>query len=152
MDFQYPEAKEDVSVLRFVKELFSDTPFINVVDEFPLEELDVPVISVVQGDTVETPYEVGNRSFRRVRQYKIDIFAANKVQRDDYSYRLANALKNKIVVYNYNEGFPPDVTPSILEYLDIASVRIIPIDVMPELVEKLYYRTTVRFVAINDRD
>jgi len=149
----YPETKEDVSVLTFIKELFEDTDFVTVVDEYPDSTLTIPTVSVEQGETILTEYEMGNRSGRRIRQYIINVFAANKSQRDDYSYRIVNALENGIVVYNYNEGFPSEgVTPTVLEHLDVVSRRIIPIEVLPELVEKLYFRSAVKFVATNDRD
>jgi len=152
MEIQYPETKEDISVLAFVKALFTTETFVTVVDEYPSTELTIPTVSVEQGDTILAEYEMGNRSGRRVRQYIVNVFAANKSQRDDFSYRVVNALENGIIVYNYNEGFPPEVTPSVLEHLNVVSRRIIPIEVLPELVEKLYFRSMVKFVATNDRD
>jgi len=152
MEIQYAETKEDISVLVFIKALFADTDFVTVVDEYPDTELTIPTVSVEQGTTILTEYEMGNRSGRRIREYVINIFARNKSQRDDYSYRVVNALENGIIVYNYNEGFPPEVTPTVLEHLNVVSRRIIPIEVLPELVEKLYFRSMVKFVATNDRD
>ena len=152
MEIQYAETKEDISVLVFIKALFADTDFVTVVDEYPDAELTIPTVSVEQGETILTEYEMGNRSGRRIREYVINIFARNKSQRDDYSYRVVNALENGIIVYNYNEGFPPEVTPTVLEHLNVVSRRIIPIEVLPELVEKLYFRSMVKFVATNDRD
>jgi len=145
-------ALEDTSVLAFVVELFSDTPFVSVVEEYPDSDLNIPTISVEQGISDFNQYELGNRGQIRNRQYIINVFASSVAMRNEFAYRIADALKNKIPVYNYNEGFPPDVTPSLVERLDVKTQRIQPIPLDTDLLEKLYYRTMIKFIATNDRD
>ena len=144
------ERKESLSLVYLIKDLFSGTSYVNVVDEFPEDQLTLPTIAI-DIDTIElVPFEIGNREGRRIRRWFIDIFANTKSQRDEIGYKILNELKNGIVVYNYDEGFPPDVTPSIESHLGIVSRRMKVIKVFSELVEKMYYRATIEIVATND--
>jgi hypothetical protein len=54
---------------------------------------------------------MGTRTRQRRSAWSIDIFAADKNQRDAYAFRILTALDDKIKVYNYDVGFPPSVTP-----------------------------------------
>lgn len=144
----YLETLQDLSVYYCVKEMFSDAPFINVTNAFDSEDLVIPTIAV-ENDLIDTYYkELGNRSFGKIRTWYIDIFAANKSQRDEYAYRILHDLEEKISVYNYDEGFPPSVTPTRLGVLDPESVQLKIVKVLPELTELMYYRSVVTFTAV----
>lgn len=145
------ETKEDTSVMAFIEDLFEDYTFVNIVSEFPESNLTIPTIAVSIGKATIEQFELGNRDGRRIRQYHIDVFTSSMVQRNEFGYLILDSLKNGIVVYNYNEGFPPEVSPSVAEHLQVVSRHFIPVKIQPELVEKLYYRATVSFVATNDR-
>jgi len=41
-------------------------------------------------------------------------FAQTKAQRDEIGYRILDSLEQCIPVYDYDEGFPPDTTPTNL--------------------------------------
>ena len=117
-------------------------------DDFPTTSLVIPTVSLV-GDTLERlPFELGNRTGKEPRVWYIDVFGKNKAQRDDYGYRILNNIEDGIPVYNYDEGFPPDVSPTQLGILVPQSIRMKIIRVIPELVEKLYWRSTISFEAI----
>lgn len=147
---------EDLSVYFFIKDMFQDTPHIEVVDSFPSDEtgspviLTLPTISIDTGRLKEESFELGNRDKVRIRIWYIDIFAKNKSQRDDFGYRILDQSKNGINVYDYNEGFPPDVAPARVEHMDVLSISYEPIPVMLELSEKLYFRGQVILVTQND--
>lgn len=147
----YMERIEDLSVYYFLKDTFSDAPYITIQDGFPEGNLTIPTIAVEAGKIDVVLYELGNREGLRVRRWYIDIYAKNKSQRDEIGYRLLDVLKNPIPVYNYNEGFPPAISPSRVGSLTIESVSFNPIKVSADVVDKLYYRATVSFVAQNDR-
>src|SRR5574339_126459 len=117
---------EDLSMYFFIKDLFSDVSFINIVDSFPEEILTIPTISIDAGRIKEELFEVGNRDRVRIRTWYIDVFAKNKSQRDDFGYRILDQSNNGINVYDYNDGFPPDVTPSRVEHFDILSISYEP--------------------------
>jgi hypothetical protein len=143
---------EDLSVNYFVKGLFASSSFITVVDDFPKEILRVPTISVEAGKMSEERFELGNRdSGLRVRRWFIDVFAATKSQRDDFSYKILEETDNGINVYDYNEGFPPGASPSIVNHLDVITKIYEPIDVIPTVNEKLYYRGQVILITKNDK-
>lgn len=146
----YIERLEDLSVYYFLKDKFLSTPFVTVVDAFPEGALVIPTVSVDNGKIDVREYELGNRDGVRVRRFDIDIFAKNKSQRDEFGYMLLNELKNGIPVYNYNEGFPPSVTPTKIGSLQVLAKSYIPIRINADVVEKLYYRATVSIVAQND--
>lgn len=142
---------EDLSMVYFIKGLFSSVGFITIVNEFPKEVLEVPTISVVNGKLVEERYELGNRdSGLRTRRWYIDIFAKNVSQRDDFAYKILDETDNGINVYDYNEGFPPDASPSIVNHLSVILKSHEPIDVIPTVNEKLYYRGQVILTTQND--
>ena len=79
--------------------------------------------------------------------WRIDVFADNKSQRDDYSYRILDNLQDDVPVYDYDEGFPPTVTPTQLGCLNIFNINMTPIRIFPELTKKLYFRASITFSA-----
>lgn len=147
---------EDLSIYFFIKDMFQDTPFIEIVDSFPADEtgapkiLTIPTISIDAGILKEELFELGNRDKIRIRTWYIDIFAKNKSQRDDFGYRILDQSKNGIHVYDYNEGFPPDVAPNRIEHMEVLSISYEPIPVMLAENEKLYFRGQVILVTQND--
>ena len=141
---------EDLSVYFFIKDMFSDTPNIEIVDSFPEEILTIPTISIDAGKLKEESFELGNRDKVRIRTWYIDIFAKNKAQRDDFGYRILDQSKNGIHVYDYNEGFPPDVTPSRIEHMEVLSISYEPIPVILDEVQQNYFRGQVILVTQND--
>jgi hypothetical protein len=127
--------------------LFDATDFITVVDDFPLSNLTIPTISVVADTIVTSRFELGNRKRLQTRTWYIDVFAKNKSQRDEYAYRILNALEECVPVYNYDEGFPP-IIPTRLGCLEPEEIRMEIITILPELVDKLYYRSTVTYSSV----
>src|SRR5687768_8299500 len=88
---------EDISMTYFVKGLFADVPYIEVVTQFPKTILNVPTLSVVHRKLSETRYELGNRdSGLRTRRWFIDIFAKNETQRDDFAYKILDMTDDGI--------------------------------------------------------
>lgn len=131
--------------------MFSTAPFINIVDGFPEGDLKLPTVAVEAGRIDVVEYELGNRDGLRVRRWYIDIYANTKAQRDEFGYKLLDVLKDGIPVYNYDQGFPPSVTPTRIGTLVVISKSYDPIKVSADVVEKLYYRATISMVAQNDK-
>jgi hypothetical protein len=129
---------------------FSDVPHVHIEDGFPNKDLVLPTVSVEAGQIDVVEFELGNREGLRVRRWYIDIYAVNKSQRDEFGYRLLDLLKDGIPVYNYDEGFPPTVTPSKIGTLQVLSKSYNPVSISEKVVDKLYYRATVTMVAQND--
>jgi hypothetical protein len=75
------------------------------------------------------------------------VFAQNKSQRDEIAYTILNALEDCIPVNDYDVGFPPTVVPE-LGCLNVEDLRMEIVRVMPALVDKLYYRSSISFTAI----
>lgn len=147
----YRERLEDLSVYYFLKDVvFSTAPFINIVDGFPEGDLKLPTVAVEAGRIDVVEYELGNRDGLRVRRWYIDIYANTKAQRDEFGYKLLDVLKDGIPVYNYDQGFPPSVSPTRIGTLVVISKSYDPIRVSADVVEKLYYRATISMVAQND--
>jgi hypothetical protein len=118
------------------------------VDGFPVDKLEVPCVSIEAKRIDTSDFELGNRNRVQIRSWYLDIFAKNKSQRDELGYLLLNSLEECIPVYDYDEGFPPDITPTELGCLNVESLKLDIIRVMPQLVGDLYYRATVSFTAI----
>lgn len=141
------ERKEDLSVYYFIDNLFASTQFVSIVDAFPVDNLEIPTIAVEARSIRAYNFELGNKTRAQLRTWYIDVFAQNKSQRDEFSYTIMNALEDCIPVYNYDEGFPPSVSPTEIGCLQVEDIRLEIIRVMPQLVDKLYYRATVSFTA-----
>jgi hypothetical protein len=136
---------EDLSTVYWLKDLLSST-FITVTDGYTASDLIVPSIAI-EWDTVEKlEYELGNRKGLVEREYYIDIYAKNRSQRDEITYMILDALSNPIPVYDYNEGFPP-YSPTQIGCLNHLRSTAKNIPVNAKLVEELYYRATVHYVA-----
>jgi hypothetical protein len=140
--------KQDVSIYYWLTELFNDAPFIKVVDGFPTEDLSLPTIALENEFIEARVFELGNRQRIHPRIFFIDIFAADKSQRDEYAYRIVDALEENIPVYDYDEGFPNDVAPAKIGTLEVDEITIKIIKVIPGLTEKLFYRSVVQFSAV----
>ena len=146
----YIERIEDLSVYYFLKDKFPED-FITIVDGFPEGSLVLPTIAVEAGKIDVVEYELGNKVGLRVRRWYIDIYAKNKSQRDEFGYRLLDVLKDGIPVYNYDEGFPPLVSPAKIGTLIVLSKSYNPIKINEDVVEKLYFRASISIVAQNDK-
>ena len=147
----YVERLQDLSLIYSMKDLFSDVDNIYIVDGFPESDLVIPTISV-EAFTIESNlFELGNYETIDTRTWYIDIFAKSKSQRDEFGYRIFNSLKQKLPVYDYNEGFPPDFDPTKIGVLKPKSQRLEVITVIPELVEKMHYRVSIKYTSIYEQ-
>jgi hypothetical protein len=144
---------EDLSIFYWLQDLFSDVAYINIRDGFPAENLVIPTVSVEAKSIVPNGGELGNKKGINIRVWYIDVFAGSKPQRDEMAYKVYNWLDYGIPVYDYNEGFPPSVSPTRLGCLRVKDdqKRLETIRVLPQLVEKLYYRATISFVMVYDK-
>ena len=76
------ERLEDLSAYYFLNNLFASSG-VTVVDAFQDSDLVIPTVSI-ETDTLEAlKYELGNKQRLNFRTWYIDIFAANKAQRDE---------------------------------------------------------------------
>jgi hypothetical protein len=149
MTAMFTEDLEDMSAYYWLKNLFTDTPLIKIVSEFPQGDLQVPSISIEPMRINTVPWEMGNPKTVKFRRFVIEIFASNITQRKQCVYKILNELdKAKIPVFNYEQGFPPDVTPLQIGSMDVAETVADFKRVFPAITEKLYYRATVTFVAV----
>jgi hypothetical protein len=139
------ESKKDYSVYYFIKDLFASYPRVTVVDSFPAGNLVIPSISVDAVAIDVKPMELGNRLGINNRLWSIDVFAETKAQRDEMGYKILTAVQDNIPVYDFDEGFPPSVTPTIIDYLEPRNLRMTVINVNPNLVSLLYFRANIRF-------
>jgi len=138
------ERKKDLSYYYWLKTLFTGLP-ITVVDEFPEDALVVPSVCIENGDVIVIPKEMGNRHGTRVRSWYVDVYAKNKVQRNEIAFKIIDALEESIPVYDYDEGFPPDVSPTQIGCMTNENIQMNTIRVLPELVEVLYWRVQISF-------
>ena len=106
-----------------MKELFSDTSYVTIVDGFPVENIKIPTVAVEADMLTTHSFELGNHNRIQERLYYIDVFANNKSQRDEFAYRIINSLYECIPVYDYDEGFPPTVSPTRIGCLNIDRIK-----------------------------
>jgi hypothetical protein len=142
-----PEHLENMSLVYWLRGKFGGTFDDNIMEGFPVTDLVVPSIAVEWDYAEGYELEIGNRKMEKQRFWYIDVFAVSRAQRDDFAFKIFNDIDEGIVIYNYNQGFPPTVVPSIGTMIPI-SKRVQNTQVLPELTDKLYYRATVSFVAV----
>ncbi len=147
----YPERVEDLSFLYYIKNLFLDFPGVAIVNAFPKIDLTTPTISVVAKTIELFPGELGNAVRMAIRTWDVDVFAETITQRDEFAYRIINALQYSVPVLDFNMGFPPSVIPSQLYCLTPQTIRMENIDLDAELVTKFYYRNWVNYIAYRDK-
>lgn len=141
----YIERSEDLSMYKWLVDLFADAPFVHIVDSFPTDLLELPTISVEAVSITVEGSELGNRDPIKTRTYSFDIFGADKSQRDEYAYRIFNALKDPIDIYDYSIYS----SPVKVDCYDVTDKRLQNLKVLPSLTPKLYYRANV--VCITQR-
>lgn len=141
--------KQDLSIYYFLRDdVFAPYDFVNIVDGYPDDTLELPTVSIDSLDITPTPYELGNRVGIRDRLWAIDVYATNKAQRDEFAYIIVDALELGIPVYDYDEGFPPDISPTQLGALDVKNISSSPVVIFPQIEEKLYWRNSIIFSTI----
>jgi len=135
---------QDLSVIYWLKDKLTGTG-VEVLDGFPEGDFNIPSVAV-EWDNLDTyELELGSKERVVIRGWWIDIFAVTKTQKDEIVYKLLDDIEEEINVYNYNEGFPPSVSPTKTGVLKIVVLKAKNIKVFPELTEKLYHRATVYF-------
>lgn len=141
------DRKQELSIYYWIKDLFETYPNVNVVDEYPDLVLDLPTVAIESSYIDVRPFELGERQGKEVRLWFINIFASNKAQRGEFASLIKEQLKEGIAVFDYDEGFPPAVTPTRIGTLITSSIIAEPVRIFPELVEKLYWRMSIRFIT-----
>ena len=79
------------------------------------------------------------------------MFAKDKAQRDEYIFKIFNELNSGISVYDYDEGFPPLVSPTRLGCLIPLRKNAKNIPVLPHLTKELYYRASITVIMVYDK-
>lgn len=141
------ERKEDRSIYYWLVDLFEDSPFIEIVDENTDSDLVIPSIALSVGPINARGIQLGDRRQYNMRVWYIDIYAINKDQRSDIAYKIFRALDNGIPVYDYDEGFPPEFDPTQIDTIVIDEKKYKPVDIVPELVEKMYWRGSITILS-----
>ena len=139
----YLERKQELSLYYWLVDLFAGTG-VSIVDSYYTGDLEIPRVAVVGGDISSTLFELGGAE-RYDRIWDTAIYAETKQQRDEIGYRIFGQLREDghIPVYDYDEGFPPGVSPSTLGYMDIISHQYRPRNLDSELQSLLDWRATV---------
>ena len=142
------ERKQDLSIYYWLEDLLQAYPMVNINDGYPEGDLELPSVTI-ESDMINPHLkEQGNRrSITRRRIWVIDVLALNKAQRDELTSIIINDIETGIPVNDYDEGFPPGVTPSQIGLLSIIDWDVRTIRVFPTLVEKMYWRNTIRFIS-----
>lgn len=142
------DIKQNLSVYYYIKDTLSGYPNVYITDDYPDTELILPSVSVVGNDIFSRPLELGNRHGIRNRVWNIEIFGANKNQRDELASVILDSVEEYIPVYDYDQGFPPSGVPQI-GTLKLKPDTLIasPIRIFPDLVERLYWRESIKFIT-----
>jgi hypothetical protein len=137
------QRKIDLSIYYWLRHL----DWLTINDGYPEADLQLPSITVESDVIRPVEYEMGNRDRLNERLWVLDVIGKNKDQRDELSYKTLEELNTGIPVYDYDEGFPPSVSPTQLGLLRATDITAMPVRIFPELVEKMYWRTSIRFYS-----
>lgn len=143
----FRERIQDLSIYYWLKNLFASDTIVTIVDDFPVAGLVLPTVAVEAKTIRKYPFEMGNPRGIEPRIWFIDVFGKTKSQRDDLGYKILNEIEDGIPVYDYDQGFPPDVSPAEIGCLIPSEIKMEIIRVIPELVTEMYWRATISFVA-----
>lgn len=135
--------KEQTSIYYWLTDLLPS--FVHIESEFPQDELVLPTVSITNVRAVARPFQLGSDEDLDKRNWAIDVFAQNSGQRDDYLGLIYDSLKSIICVYNYDVGFPPDVSPPQVGSLYVEERESKPLRVYEDLVKKKYWWGKVLF-------
>ena len=143
------ERLQDLSVYYYLKDNLDSS--VKVVDGFPTEDEivkeNLPIVAV-ENDTAEFHFfELGSRDTINERSWIIYIYAKNKTQRDNLAYTIAKLFRNKVGVYDYNEGFPPTTTPTQIGALQPERISVVIAQIDPSVISTLFYRAEVHYLA-----
>jgi len=148
------ERLQDISVVNYIKEIVPDS--VKVVDGFPekpITEKDIPIIAVENRTAEFNRLELGTNVSIVTRGWIIYVYAKNKTQRDHLAYLVGgNLFKNKVPVYDYNQGFPPDVDPDQIGCLEPKRVSIKIPQIDPSQVSMLYRIADIYYSATYKSD
>lgn len=144
--------KIDLSVYYWLNDLMPD--MVSVYDGYPIGpdgfpegELQIPSVASVRQPLELKPFELGGCRLSWYF-YIIDVYGLTKSQRDDMAYIIQTNLDNNVPVYNYDEGFPPGISPTRQGTLVVTGdIRSQPVYVFPELAPKKYWRAVVDFIG-----
>jgi hypothetical protein len=142
------DIKQNLSVYYYIKDTLSGYPSIQITDDYPNTELVLPSVAVVGNEIFSRPLELGNRHGLRNRVWNIEVYGDNKNQRDEITYVIMDNVELNIPVYDYDQGFPPTSVPQ-LGVLKLKPNTLIatPTRVFPDLTERLYWRTSIKFMT-----
>ena len=143
------ERLQDLSVFYFLKDNLD--PSVKVVDGFPnadeIKKENLPIVAVENDRADLQFFELGSRDTINERSWIIYIYAVNKTQRDNLAYTIAKLFRNKVGVFNYDEGFPPDVTPTKIGALQPQRISVVIAQIDPSVVSTFFYRAEVHYLA-----
>lgn len=139
----YLERKQELSLYYWLDDLFSGSG-VSVVDSYYDGDLEVPRIAIVGEEIASSLHELGGQE-RYERIWDIKIYAKTKQQRDEIGYKIFTKVREDghIPVQDYDEGFPPEVSPSNLGFMDVLEHQYLPRNFDSELQASLEYRATV---------
>ena len=144
----YLERKQELSIYYWLEDLFTGTG-VDIVDSYYDGDLEIPRVAIVGGDIGSTLHELGGAE-RYDRVWYLEIFANTKQQRDEIGYKIFGQLRTDggMKIYDYDEGFPPAVSPSSLGWMDALRHQYRPAIFDTELQTLMDWRATV---AIHSR-
>lgn len=140
------ERKQDLSIYYWLETLMQPYPMVNINDGFPEADLVLPSVTIESDSIVPHIKELGNKISWRKRFWVIDVLGLNKAQRDEITSIIINQIESGIPVYDYDEGFPPPI-PTKIGLLSTIDWDVRTIRVFPSLVEKMYWRNSIRFIT-----
>lgn len=134
--------KQDLSIYYWLEDKVPS--MVNVEDGFPTSALTLPTVSITALDVKGLPLELGGCDYN-MSFWRIDIFAKNKAQRDELASLLFDEIEQQVPVYDYDVGFPPIISPPRIGTLIVSKRLLRPVHVFEELVDKLYWRSSLTF-------
>jgi hypothetical protein len=100
----------DLSVYHKLKNLLPVS--VNVVDAWDDDsDINPPAVAINIAKNERAWLELGSNSTKKIMVFTLEIYATTKTQRENIASLIADGLEENIVVYDYNDGFPPSYSP-----------------------------------------
>lgn len=108
-------------------------------------EIVLPIVALEYADQNELPFELGNKS-GTMRSFIVSVLGREEGETDDLAQQIFEWFRNyRISINNYNEGFPPEVTPTVIGNIDAENIKMVPVRVIgsPDVADR--YRQEITF-------
>lgn len=110
-------------------------------------EIVLPIVALSYGSQIEFPFQLGDGP-GTTRRVIVSVFGREETETEDLTQQIFEWFRdNNVSLNNYNEGFPPTVTPTQVGTIEITDVSVTPVQIYGSANVADKYKHDVSFTA-----